>query len=346
MAIVLCGIMCLFLWQANIYPVLGLGSETITNANKGLNTNSIATMKIVVQRGETLWDLAQRYQTTVDQLVKLNHVKSPDQIREGQSLWVPTPVTKKRSEDLKTMDVKEFTDKILVTSAQAKAAEREQVAAEDDEAYTPWWVSVLRSIPVFAKTHQEDYTTADSSNLLPSTESKIKTYEIFANQDTQLSEKLTISPLPPTKNDSQTLETPKAVSAVSSESQIHSRGLGRLVSEQEIELLSRVIYGEARGEDFMGQVAVGAVVLNRLKDPRFPKTIKGIVYQSGAFTAVNDRQIHLDPNDQAYKAAEAALSGLDPTNGAIFYYNPKTATDQWIKSRTVIKRIGNHTFSI
>ncbi|MCO1603172.1 cell wall hydrolase [Desulfosporosinus nitroreducens] len=338
--------MCLFLWQANIYPVLGLGSETITNANKGLNTNSIATTKIVVQRGETLWDLAQRYQTTVDQLVKLNGVKSPDQIREGQSLWVPTPVTKKRSEDLKTMDVKEFTDKILITSAQAKAAEREQVAAEDDKAYTPWWVSVLRSIPVFAKTHQEGYTTADLSNLLPTTGSKIKTYEIFVNQDNQLPQKLTISPLPPTKNDSQTLETPKADSAVSSESQIHSRGLGRLVSEQEIELLSRVIYGEARGEDFMGQVAVGAVVLNRLKDPRFPKTIKGIVYQSGAFTAVNDRQIHLDPNDQAYKAAEAALSGLDPTNGAIFYYNPKTATDQWIKSRTVIKRIGNHTFSI
>ncbi|AFM43238.1 Cell Wall Hydrolase [Desulfosporosinus acidiphilus SJ4] len=160
---------------------------------------------------------------------------------------------------------------------------------------------------------------------------KIPTYNIIVNNDQNLTNKA-----------SQEMPPPEAVTG----HQVLSRSLGRLVSEEEVDLLSRVIYGEARGENFEGQVAVGAVVLNRLKDPHFPKTIWGVVYQPGAFTAVKDQQIHLDPNDEAYKAAEAALSGDDPTNGAIYYYNPRLATDRWIKSRPVIKRIGNHTFSI
>jgi len=340
----------LFLWQANIYPVLGLGNETINNVNNGLNNNSIAATKVVVQRGENLWMLAQKYQTTVDELVKLNQVKRPNQIREGQALWVPNRESKERSENLETMDVKEYSEGVLITSTQVSKAEdvkaTEQVVAEKS-AYTPWWVSILRSIPAFATVYKQGYNTAVSNDdALNQPESKIQTYEIFVNQDTELPEELPMKTLSETKAELLKQVTEKPVTAASSESRIHSRGLGRLVSKEEVELLSRVIYGEARGEDFLGQVAVGAVVLNRVNDPRFPKTIKGVIYESGAFTAVDDRQIHLTPDDQAYKAAEAALSGLDPTNGAIFYYNPRTATDKWIKSRTVIKRIGNHTFSI
>lgn len=118
------------------------------------------------------------------------------------------------------------------------------------------------------------------------------------------------------------------------------------ITKTDLELLARVIYAEARGEDFEGQVAVGAVVLNRLKDTRFPKTIQDVVFQPGAFTAVVDKQIHLTPDEEAYRAAKTALAGKDPTGGALYYFNPKTATDRWIKSRPVIKRIGNHTFSI
>ncbi len=158
---------------------------------------------------------------------------------------------------------------------------------------------------------------------------QIPTYNIIVNEEKTLTDK-----------------SSQEVSTTGPGRQMLSRSLGRLVSEEEIELLSRVIYGEARGENFEGQVAVGAVVLNRLKDPHFPKTIWGVIYQPGAFTAVSDQQIHLNPDDEAYKAAEAALSGLDPSNGAIYYYNPRLATDRWIKSRPVIKRIGNHTFSI
>lgn len=127
----------------------------------------------------------------------------------------------------------------------------------------------------------------------------------------------------------------------------NSRGAtGKVISQEELDLLARVIYAEARGEDLEGQIAVGAVVLNRLENPQFPNTIREVIYQRGAFTAVDDKQIHLKPNDKAYQAAKEALKGKDPTGGALYYYNPKTAQDNWIKTRPVVKRIGNHTFSI
>lgn len=129
--------------------------------------------------------------------------------------------------------------------------------------------------------------------------------------------------------------------------QSNSRG-GQLfsISREELDLLARVIHAEARGEDLEGQVAVAAVVLNRLEDPRFPKTIREVIYQRHAFTAVTDKQIQLNPNDEAFRAAAEALAGKDPTGGALYYYNPRTATDTWIKGRPVVKQIGNHTFSI
>lgn len=117
-------------------------------------------------------------------------------------------------------------------------------------------------------------------------------------------------------------------------------------SESEIYLLAKVIYGEARGESYTGQVAVGAVVLNRVKSSSFPNTISGVVYQPYAFTAVADGQINLVPNESAKKAARDALNGWDPSGGALYYYNPKTATSSWIFSRTTIVTIGNHVFAI
>ncbi|UWG96955.1 cell wall hydrolase [Dehalobacter sp. DCM] len=125
-----------------------------------------------------------------------------------------------------------------------------------------------------------------------------------------------------------------------------SRGQGIVCDEEDIRLLAKIIYAEARGESFEGQVAVGAVVLNRVESSHFPDTIKDVIYQPGQFSAVNDKQIELTPDDQAYEAALAALEGQDPTNGAVFYYNPMTATDNWIKTRDVVKHIGNHTFCV
>lgn len=111
-------------------------------------------------------------------------------------------------------------------------------------------------------------------------------------------------------------------------------------------LLAKLIHSEARGEVYEGQVAVGAVVLNRVRDAGFPNTIQGVIYQPWAFTALNDGQFALEPNSTAYSAAQDAMNGWDPTYGCIFYYNPATATSSWIFSREIIVRIGNHVFCI
>jgi N-acetylmuramoyl-L-alanine amidase len=117
------------------------------------------------------------------------------------------------------------------------------------------------------------------------------------------------------------------------------------VNLKEMELLARVVYSEARGEPYTGQVAVAAVVMNRLKSDHFPDTLSGVIFQRGAFTAVDDGQFWLTPNDSAYKAAKEAVRGWDPTNGALFYYNPKTAVNKWIRSRPILVKIGNHVFT-
>lgn len=111
-----------------------------------------------------------------------------------------------------------------------------------------------------------------------------------------------------------------------------------------VNLLARLIYGEARGESYTGQVAVGAVVLNRVKSSKFPNTMSGVIYQAGAFDAVSDGQINLTPNSTAKKAAQDAINGWDPSYGAIYYFNPSTATNKWIWSRPMTVTIGKHRF--
>lgn len=111
-----------------------------------------------------------------------------------------------------------------------------------------------------------------------------------------------------------------------------------------VDLLARVIYGEARGEPYTGQVAVGAVIMNRVRSSNFPNTIAGVVYQSGAFDAVSDGQVNLSPDSTARKAAQDALNGWDPSYGAIYYFNPNTATNKWIWSRPLTVTIGKHRF--
>ena len=112
----------------------------------------------------------------------------------------------------------------------------------------------------------------------------------------------------------------------------------------DVNLLARLIYGESRGEPYTGQVAVGAVVMNRVRSSSFPNTISGVIYQANSFDVVKDGQINLSPNATAKKAAQDALNGWDPSYGAIYYFNPKTASNKWIWSRPVTVTIGNHRF--
>lgn len=115
-------------------------------------------------------------------------------------------------------------------------------------------------------------------------------------------------------------------------------------SSNDIQLMANAVYGEARGEPYTGQVAVAAVILNRVNSASFPNTVSGVIFEPGAFTAVADGQIWLTPNEQAKKAVLDAINGIDPTGEALYYFNPVTATSKWIWSRPQIKRIGKHIF--
>lgn len=117
-------------------------------------------------------------------------------------------------------------------------------------------------------------------------------------------------------------------------------------TSSDLYLLAKCVHAEARGESYTGQVAVAAVILNRVKSPDFPNTISGVIYQPWAFTAVNDGQINLEPNQSAYNAARDAMNGWDPTYGSLYYYNPATATSRWIYSRQTTVTIGKHVFAL
>lgn len=141
-----------------------------------------------------------------------------------------------------------------------------------------------------------------------------------------------------------TLQAMGIYNSSSSSNSGSSGGSSSNVSSSNLNLLSRLVYGEARGESYTGQVAVAAVVLNRVKSSKFPNTISGVIYQSGAFDCVSDGQINLSPNATAKKAAQDAINGWDPSNGAIYYFNPATATNKWIWSRPMTVTIGKHRF--
>ena len=123
-----------------------------------------------------------------------------------------------------------------------------------------------------------------------------------------------------------------------------SNSSGGTYSNSDLNLLAHLVYAEARGESYRGQVAVASVVLNRVKSSSFPNSVAGVIYQKGAFSVVSDGQINLSPNQTAINAAQDAINGWDPSYGAIYYFNPNTATNKWIWSRPLVKTIGKHRF--
>lgn len=117
-------------------------------------------------------------------------------------------------------------------------------------------------------------------------------------------------------------------------------------SESDVQLLAKIISAESRGEPYQGQVAVGAVIMNRIAHPSFPNTLSGVIYQNGAFSCLYDGGVNAPVADSAYQAAREAINGSDPTGGAVYYYNPAKTTNQWIYSRQVVATIGAHRFAI
>ena len=139
-------------------------------------------------------------------------------------------------------------------------------------------------------------------------------------------------------------KTLKAMGIMNSGNNSSASNSGSTNNSSDTNLLARLIYGEARGEPYSGQVAVGAVVLNRVRSSKFPNTIAGVIYQAGAFDVVSDGQINMTPNSTAIKAAKDAINGWDPSYGSIYYFNPATATNKWIWSRPHTITIGKHRF--
>lgn len=306
-AMFLCGVLILFFGQITIYPVRGqTGSEPIkierSAAKVDQNQSLDPAAQIIIQEGDTLWSLADKYEMSLEQLTQINQIRYPDHIRVGQKLMIQAQ--------------KQNTDQPQSHSQLPK----DNPQKDNPEKQIPEEVKMFEF-------HMEEASHLSRGQQVPEhpLQEQVLNEQVLKEQTSKVQE---------SKKIIETAQAPKKETYIVE------------VAQSEIDLLARVIYAEARGEDFEGQVAVGAVVLNRLKSSGFPNTIHDVVYQRGAFTAVIDKQIHLTPNEEAYKAAEAALRGEDPTGGALFYFNPKTATDQWIKSRAVIKTIGNHTFSI
>ncbi|NLT95149.1 MAG: LysM peptidoglycan-binding domain-containing protein [Clostridia bacterium] len=124
-----------------------------------------------------------------------------------------------------------------------------------------------------------------------------------------------------------------------------SRGSRTNFTQEEINLMARAVYGEARGESYVGQVAIAAVILNRLESPEFPDTVREVIFQPWAFTAVHDGQFWLTPDATAVRAVRDAINGYDPTGGALYYWNPATATNKWVWTRPIITTIGKHVFA-
>ncbi len=139
-------------------------------------------------------------------------------------------------------------------------------------------------------------------------------------------------------------KTLAALGMSSSGSSSSSSSSGSTSGSADLNLIARAVYGEARGEPYVGQVAVAAVIMNRVRSSSFPNSIAGVIYERGAFDCVSDGQINLSPNDTAIKAARDAMNGWDPSYGCLFYYNPRTATSAWMLSRPVKLVIGNHNF--
>ena len=329
-AIFLCGVMTIFLWHSATYPVQGHSGKAVNSGVAKVKVEmffSPGENQVVIQKGETLWGLARRYKTTVAEIVRLNNITDPNKIKAGQKLLIKSSAdTGQSAPQNLTLDVQTTPKDLEVKVLNVATVD---ILVED--------LAVGTDLKEFNGRRGETKTLSDKISphtlaLQPESSVPVQLFEV-REKESEISQ---------AEKNVQMMYNPAKEGIQVSGS---SRGFGP-VSKEDLDLLARIIYAEARGEDFEGQVAVGAVVLNRLKDPRFPKSIRGVIFQPGAFTAVNDKQIYLTPDEEAYRAAEAALSGRDPTGGAIYYYNPLTATDRWIKNRPVIKRIGNHTFSI
>ncbi|MBF8436655.1 cell wall hydrolase [Halanaerobiaceae bacterium Z-7014] len=268
-----------------------------------------------VQEGDSLYEISMGYNISIDRLTSWNGLSGNGMIRSGDDLEIPLdddePVERDFNKNFLDSedDLNLATEKSYPINVNANAqADIDDISEEDLVTYN---VSSGDSLYEIARTYNTSSSVIIALN-------DLENHSIRPGDQLQV----------PAKD--------------LTERQL----LARSISNQEIELLARAINGEARGEPYLGQVAVGAVIINRVISDKFPDTIEGVIMQDGQFCAVEDGQIDLAPSPSTRQAAQEAVNGRDPTDRSLYFYNPETSNEQaWMARRDVIVRIGNHVFA-
>lgn len=301
------------------------------------NNDSIKNEIYTVRSGDSLYTIAQNYGITIDEIKNENNL-STDILYIGQKLYIPADDSSENENNDNRTDNKLYY--VQPGDSLYKIAER---------FYTK--INIIREL-----------NNLSSENLYVGQKLYVPLPDISGDYDTVLSYVVekpweTIYSIGEEFNIS--VWVLKAYNQLESDSIYPGQKLsiplslpdgnmndGFEYTQEELELLARAVYSEARGESFKGEVAVAAVILNRVRHSIFPDTIEGVIFQPWQFTAVHDGQFWLEPEQHAYLAAKAALQGWDPTREAIYYYNPDTATSDWVYYRNVVIKIGDHYFAV
>ena len=277
----------------------------------------------VIQQGDTLSEISDEYEVSIEKIKKENNIKNGKNIKMGDELVIPFDISIKNSSNNKKNNEDIYFDKYTSEKTKLSFSINTHYAARINPGQQLPDVDDIPRDKIITYNVGPGDTLYDLARDFSTTIGTILALNNKENSVLRSGERIKI----PIHN-----LTPHQV-------------LNQRVSKQELNLLARAVYGESRGEPYLGQVAVAAVIINRILSPQFPDTFAEVIYQQGQFSAVGDGQINLRPNQTAYRAARDALNGKDPTNGALYFYNPETATRvEFFQGRRVITKIGNHLF--
>jgi len=289
----------------------------INNASAAPNLSLI----YVIQQGDTLSEIAADFDLSITELLKLNDIDDHASIKMGDELLIPVD----KNEDA---DFNKEKEQLLFSDHKSK---KDELAFSINTHYAVR-INPSRKLPDIDDIPKDkiiDYYVGPGDTL----------YDLARDFSTSIGVILALN-----NKDNSYLRSGEKIRLPVHNLTSHQI-LNKRVSRQELNLLARAIYGESRGEPYVGQVAVAAVIINRVLSRTFPNTFAEVIYQQGQFSAVYDGQINLSPNQTAYNAARDALNGSDPTNGALYFYNPRTATNTaFFHGRRVIVKIGEHVF--
>jgi N-acetylmuramoyl-L-alanine amidase len=300
--------------------ILIFSTLSITAADAAPNLSLV----YVIQQGDTLSEIAEDFALSVKELKDFNNIKSGSSIRMGDELLIPQTNNEENEESISKKD----SNIELFSNLKTK---KDELSFSINTHYAAR-INPSRQLPDIDDIPKDkiiDYYVGPGDTL----------YDLARDFSTSIGVILALN-----NKENSYLRSGEKIRLPVHNLTSHQI-LNHRISKQELNLLARAVYGEARGEPYMGQVAVAAVIINRVLSRRFPNTFAQVIYQQGQFSAVSDGQINLTPNQRAYSAARDALNGSDPTNGALYFYNPRTATrTAFFQGRRVITKIGEHVF--